>query len=156
MNLAKLNKFATPTRDREVEMPAAPRAIGQIALPVDDIDRATSFYRDILGLEFLFAAPPGLAFFRCGEVRLMLSEAEGDGPGAGDDARPAVTLLYYRVDDVDAAHADLAAAGVDVIREPGVVHRDESHALLIGFYRDSEGHTFGLMEERPTEEGGDA
>ncbi|MGD2068867.1 MAG: VOC family protein [Gemmatimonadota bacterium] len=134
-------------------MPAAPRAIGQIALPVDDIDRATGFYRDVLGLEFLFSAPPGLAFFRCGEVRLMLSEAEGEGPDAGGEGRPAVTLLYYRVDDVDSAHADLAAAGVEVIREPGVIHRDESHALLIGFYRDSEGHTFGLMEERASEGG---
>ena len=50
--------------------------IGQIAMPVKDIDRAVAFYRDRLGLPFLFAAPPRLAFFDCGGTRLMLDVPE--------------------------------------------------------------------------------
>ena len=40
-------------------------AIGQIAVPVGDIERAIAFYRDVLGMRFLFKAPPGLGFFDC-------------------------------------------------------------------------------------------
>jgi methylmalonyl-CoA/ethylmalonyl-CoA epimerase len=126
-------------------MTVSPHSVGQVALPVQDVARATEFYRDRLGLEFLFSAPPGLSFFQCGEVRLMISERrEGDGeePGVG------APLLYYRVEDIHAAHGELDDAGVDVIRAPEVTHRDERMELWIAFYRDSEENLFALMDER--------
>lgn len=120
--------------------------IGQIAVPVQDVGRATAFYRDVLGLPHLFSAPPGLSFFRCGEVRLMLQAPESE------DEEPApAPLIYYRVEDVGAAHRRLAGAkgrgDAAVVAEPHVVHRTDDQELWMGFYRDSEGHTFATMAE---------
>lgn len=116
--------------------------IGQIAVPVRDVGRATTFYRDVLGLTHLFSAPPGLSFFRCGEVRLMLSTPESD-----DDEPAAAPLIYYRVHEIGPAHERLASAGAEVVAEPHVVHRAEGRELRMAFYRDSEGNTFGTMAE---------
>jgi methylmalonyl-CoA/ethylmalonyl-CoA epimerase len=80
-------------------------AIGQVATPVHDIDRATTFYRDVLGLPVLFSAPPQLAFFDCGGVRLMLTVPETpefDHPGS---------TLYFRVADIELACRELAGRG---------------------------------------------
>lgn len=128
---------------------AGPTRIGQIALVVEDLERATAFYRDVVGLEFLFSAEPDMAFFRCGDVRLMLSTPDEDG------ADPAGSILYYDVDDLNRAHASLASAGAAVERAPAAVHRTERGELWMGFYRDSEGRLFATMEERePDADGG--
>jgi methylmalonyl-CoA/ethylmalonyl-CoA epimerase len=118
-------------------------AIGQIAQTVHDVEGATAFYRDRLGLRFLFAAPPGLAFFDCGGVRLMLSRpdsAELDHPGS---------VLYFRVEDVPAAHEVLVGRGVTFIDEPHVVHRAADYDLWMTFFRDPEGNMLALMAEKP-------
>ncbi len=117
-------------------------SIGQIAITVTDVERATSFYKDVLGLPHLFSAPPGLSFFQCGDVRLMLSAAEDPA------LAPPGSILYYRADDVAAAHARLVEGGAHVEGEPHVVHKTEAMELWIGFYRDSEGNMLGVMEER--------
>src|ERR671913_590493 len=70
------------------------RRIGQIAVIAQDIARATRFYRDVLGMRLLFEAPPGLAFFDCGGVRLMLSPPEGSGSAAMS------SIIYYDVPDI--------------------------------------------------------
>lgn len=116
--------------------------LGQVAIRARDLDRATAFYRDTLGLPLLFAFP-GLAFFRCGDVRFMLSKAEKpefDHPGS---------ILYYRVPDVAAAHATLAARGVTFLDQPHVVHRTETSELWMAFFTDSEGNTAALMADQP-------
>jgi methylmalonyl-CoA/ethylmalonyl-CoA epimerase len=124
-----------------VSEPLPPARIGQIAIPVLDLERAVVFYRDILRLPLLFRAPPGLAFFDCGGVRLMLSRPEGDGT-------PAVAgLLYYVVADLPAAHRMLAARGVEFLDAPHVVARLPDHELWMAFCRDSEGNTLALMSE---------
>lgn len=127
--------------------PAAPPirldAIGQIAIRARDVARAEAFYRDVLGMEHLFSAPPGLAFFRCGGVRLMLSAPEGvefDHPAS---------ILYYRVDDVPAAHEALTARGVHFEDEPHVVHRTDTYELWMASFRDSEDNVLALMAEVP-------
>src|SRR3954453_2348684 len=79
--------------------------IGQIAVPIRDLDRAVAFYRDVLGLRLLFQAPPGLAFFDCGGVRLMLSAPEGPAQGQGS------FIIYDLVDDLPAAWAAVTARG---------------------------------------------
>jgi methylmalonyl-CoA/ethylmalonyl-CoA epimerase len=114
--------------------------IGQVALPVRDLDRAVAFYRDRLGLPFLFAYPP-LAFLMAGTVRLMLS-AQAQ-PGAGS------SVIYFRVADVAAAHAALRARGVAFIDVPHIVHSAPDHELWMAFFADGEGNTLALMEERP-------
>lgn len=118
--------------------------IRQIALTVRDLDRAIGFYRDTLGMRFLFRAPPGLGFFDCGGVRLMLST-----PESPELDHPA-SLLYYGVDDIGAAHEALVARGVTFESEPHVVHRTDSMELWIGFFRDSEGNLLGIMSEVET------
>ena len=120
----------------------APTHIGQIAVTVVDIERATAFYRDVLGLPHLFSAPPGLSFFQCGQVRLMLSTSEDEA------LAPPGSILYYAGVDLAAGHGRLAEAGAEVVSEPHAVHRTDAMELWMGFYRDTEGNTFALMEER--------
>ncbi len=118
------------------------RSIGQIAINARDLERAAAFYRDRLGLQLLFEAP-GLAFFDCGGVRLMLSgaeEPEFDHPSS---------VLYFKVDDIAASHGVLAARGVEFREPPHVIHRAPGMELWMAFFRDSEGNTAALMEERP-------
>ena len=121
--------------------PVAPERIGQIAVLVQDVERATAFYRDVLGLRFLFAASPGLAFFDCGGVRLMLSKPEGESGGT--------STLYYVVSDIRAAHAALRARGADLVDEPHLIAPMPDHDLWMCFFRDPDQHTLGLMCERP-------
>jgi methylmalonyl-CoA/ethylmalonyl-CoA epimerase len=119
--------------------------LGQVAIPATDIRRAISFYRDTLGLRFLFEAPPKLAFFDCGGVRLMLSEPEGDEGGDGGP-RPG-SVLYYAVDDLQGVHASLTARGVAFESPPHLIARLPDHELWMAFLRDSEGNLVGLMSE---------
>lgn len=120
---------------------ASAHKIAQIAISVGDIERAKAFYRDVLGLEWLGDAPPGLSFFRCGEVRLMLSRPEGPET-AGN------SILYYGVADAAAAFEAMSAAGVAFEQEPHVVGRLADTEVTLAICRDSEGNLLGLMSER--------
>lgn len=123
-------------------MAAAPvHKIAQIAIAVSDIERAKAFYRDVLGLAWLGDAPPGLSFFRCGEVRLMLSRPEGPET-AGN------SILYYGVADAQAAFEAMSALGVEFEQEPHVVGRLGDTEVTLAICRDSEGNLLGLMSER--------
>ena len=115
--------------------------IGQIAIPVKDLDRAVAFYRDVLGLTFLFQAPPGLAFFDCAGVRLMLSR-----PESAEHDHPA-SIIYYLVDDLDATWTALGERGAVAVSEPHLIAKMPDHDLWMGFIADSEGNTIGLMSE---------
>jgi len=117
------------------------KGLGQLAVTVRDAPRATAFYRDVLGLKFLFSAP-GMAFFESDGVRLMLAEPETPS----DDH--ASSVLYFRVDDVDAGYAALRAHDVVCEGEPHVVHRAGDHDLWMSFFHDGEGNLHALMEER--------
>lgn len=118
--------------------------IGQVALTVSDVAAATAYYRDVLGLTFLFQAPPALAFFMAGSVRLMLTLPEKDGgtkPGAN-------SVLYFKVADINAAHAALKARGATFVDEPHLIARMPDHELWMVFLRDPDQNLIGLMEER--------
>jgi len=115
--------------------------IGQIATIVKDLPRAVAFYRDRLGIKFLFEVP-GLAFFDCGGVRLMLGPAEKpehDHPGS---------VLYFKVHDIDAAYADLRSRGVEFIDKPHLIAKMPDHELWMAFLKDTEGNTLALMHEK--------
>ena len=122
--------------------PALLTDIGQIAIVVKDLPRATAFYRDALGLQFLFEAP-GLAFFQSGGVRLMLSGAE-----TPEFDHPA-SILYFNVADILDAHRTLAGRGVHFRDNPHAVHKAGDRALWMAFFDDSEGSVFALMAWRP-------
>ena len=123
--------------------PAVPaiESIGQVSVVVKDVERATSFYRDTLGLKFLFAFP-GMAFFDCGGVRLYLSTA-------GKPELDRTSILYYRVADIHAAAAALEGRGVAFLQRPAMVHQDARHELWLADFKDSEGNTLALMSEVP-------
>lgn len=115
--------------------------IGQIAINAHDVERACAFYQDKLGLKFLFKAGPGLAFFDCGGVRLMLTHPEKpefDYPSS---------ILYFSVPDIQAAHAAMKDKGAHFEDEPHVIARMPDHDLWMAFFRDTEGNLLGLMSE---------
>ncbi len=117
-------------------------SIGQVAVNVKDTARARAFYRDVLGLRHLFDAGPDLAFFQCGGVRLMLSppsERQFDHPGS---------IIYYKVSDLAATHATIAARGAAFEQPPHLVATMPDHELWMAFLRDSEGNLLALMEEK--------
>ena len=114
--------------------------IGQIAINVHDTTRAVEFYRDTLGLKLLFTAGQ-LAFFDCGGVRLMLSppeKPEFDHP---------CSILYFKVDNIQAAYDRLVHRGVKIEDQPHVVARMPDHDLWLAEFRDSEGNLMALMSE---------
>jgi methylmalonyl-CoA/ethylmalonyl-CoA epimerase len=119
-----------------------PVAIGQLAIPVADLDRAVTFYRDTLGLRFLFQAPPGLAFLECGGVRLMLAQRRDNEPAAAG-------VIYYRVADLDAAYTSLRERGATFVDQPHRIARLADHELWMVFLRDPDEHLLALMAERP-------
>ncbi len=113
--------------------------IGQIAITVDDLARARAFYRDTLGMKFLFDAGQ-LAFFKCGDIRLMLSTPEKPEPRGG-------TILYYKVEDIQATHAALKQRGVEFFQDPHLIAKMPDHDLWMAFLKDTEGNTIGIMCE---------
>ena len=114
--------------------------IHQISMRAHDVDRAVRFYRDTLGLPFLFAAPPRLAFFDCGGVRLMLSTPEPafDHPGS---------VLYFAVDDIRQMHEALTSRGVAFRTAPHKIATLADREVWLADFEDSEGNTLALMSE---------
>ena len=115
--------------------------IRQIAVTVGDVDAALGFYRDILGLKFLFRAGPGLAFLDADGIRVMLSTPQGNG------AVGANSTLYFKVSDIVSTHAALVARGATDERAPQLTAKMPDHELWIGFLRDPDGNLVGLLEE---------
>ncbi len=114
--------------------------IGQVSMRAKDIERAIAFYRDTLGIRHLFTFGT-LAFFDCGGVRLMLGlpeKPEFDHPGS---------VLYFKVDDIRAAHATLEGRGVAFEGPPHLIAKMPDHELWMAFFRDSEANLLALMAE---------
>jgi methylmalonyl-CoA/ethylmalonyl-CoA epimerase len=118
--------------------------IGQIAMTVGDLPRAVTFYRDVLGMRFLFEAPPAMAFFDCGGVRLMMSLPEQTG---ADPGRQFASIIYYTVDDILEAARALEARGVLFETAPHIVARLPHADLWMAFLRDPDGHLLAIMSE---------
>ncbi len=114
--------------------------IGQIAVTVHDLDRAVAFYGDVLGMPFLLQVPK-MAFFQCGDLRLMLAipeKPEFDHPSS---------VLYYKVEDIEGTHRTLAARGIPFESTPHLVAKLQDHDLWMAFFPDSEGNVMALMSE---------
>ncbi len=119
------------------------QSIGQIAIAVSDLNRSVNFYKKILGLKLLFEAPPGLAFFDCGGVRLMLTTQQGD------ERDHRTSVIYYKVADIRQATERIQNAGVDFVREPQLTAKMPDHELWMGFIRDPDENLVGIMAEIP-------
>jgi methylmalonyl-CoA/ethylmalonyl-CoA epimerase len=113
-------------------------SIGQIAILVKDVQRATSFYRDTLGIKYLFAAG-NIAFFDCGGIRLMLDRPEKPEMGT--------SIIYFKVADINQAHQHMKSRGVEFVDEPHLIARLPDHDLWMTFFRDSEGNLLSMMSE---------
>ena len=119
--------------------------IEQVAIPVRDLARATAFYRDQLGMKLLFEVPPQLSFFDCDGIRLALSISSDpmyDPPGS---------IIYYRVADIEAAHAELEGKAVEFLRGPHKVAELGDIEIWMAFFEDTEGNTLAITSEKPVE-----
>lgn len=114
--------------------------IHQISIRATDTARAVAFYRDVLGLKLLFEAPPRLAFFDVGGVRLMVGPAEPEFDHQG-------SVIYFGVDDIKAAHAKMAAAGATFRSEPHLIAKLPDREVWLADFVDSEGNVLALMSE---------
>jgi predicted enzyme related to lactoylglutathione lyase len=117
--------------------------IGQIFINVHDLDKAIRFYRDTLGMQFLFQAPPNMAFFNCSGIRLMLGVA--DRP----DLDHPPSIIYYKVADIQATYETLKSRGVDFVAQPHLVAKLPDHDLWLADFRDCENNLMALMSEVP-------
>ncbi|HXI14687.1 MAG TPA: VOC family protein [Thermoanaerobaculia bacterium] len=116
--------------------------IGQIAITVRDVEKATAFYRYKLGLKFLFNAPPKMAFFQCGTISLMVGEGEGG------DFRPSTTILYFDVVDIDASYATLLHREVPFVAAPHLVHKTADFELWMAFFKDPDENMFAIQSRK--------
>jgi methylmalonyl-CoA/ethylmalonyl-CoA epimerase len=114
--------------------------IGQIAVPVTDLERAVTFYRDTLGMKFLFQVP-NLAFFDCAGIRLMLDIPEDGSGGRGS------SVIYFKVDDIEGAYESLVSQGVTCEGTPHLIAKMPDHDLWMAFFRDPDENLLALMSE---------
>jgi methylmalonyl-CoA/ethylmalonyl-CoA epimerase len=115
--------------------------VGQLLIPVTDLDRAVAFYRDTLGLPFLFTAPPQMSFFQCGSVRLLV------GVPTDDEHNGRGSAVYFKVADIHAVFATLVERGVTALAEPHVVHRTPTTELWLSEFQDPDHNLLALMSE---------
>ncbi len=115
--------------------------IGQIAIPVGDLERAVEFYRDKLGMKHIFTVPNQFTFFDCGGVRLLLGL-----PEKGETNRK-TSLIYYTVNDIQEAYEILKKREVHFDDEPHLIAKMEDHELWMAFFRDCDNNQFGIMAE---------
>ncbi|MDF2177815.1 VOC family protein [Aliiglaciecola sp. CAU 1673] len=123
-------------------MTAKLSSIRQITLTVSNVDAALGFYRDLLGLDFLFSAGANLAFLDADGIRIMLSTPQGAGEVGKN------SILYFRVQDIEGTYKDFVARGSKGERPPALAAKMADHDLWTGFLRDPDGNLLGLMEEK--------
>jgi len=117
--------------------------IHQISVRAHDTGRAVAFYRDVLGLRLLFQAPPNLAFFDCGGVRLMLGPTTPEFDHQG-------SIIYFAVDDIASVHATLGSKGVRFRSDPRCIATLPDREVWLADFEDSEGNVLALMSEPRT------
>jgi len=119
--------------------------IKQIAVPVSSVERAKTFYRDVLGMQHLFDAPPALSFFDCRGVRLMLCGPEAQGKD-GDKQH---AVLFYDVADITTTYSRIKAAGAPSLAEPHIIARMNGREVWIAELADGQGNNVSLISEVP-------
>ena len=117
--------------------------VGQVSIPVSDIDAAVGFYRDALEIQFLFQVPgtPAMAFFDCGGTRLYLNQSENPDDATGS------SVIYFTVDSAQEAAEELKSKGVQLESEPHIIHQTENYTLWMAFFKDPDGNLMSVMSE---------
>jgi methylmalonyl-CoA/ethylmalonyl-CoA epimerase len=115
--------------------------VGQLLIPVENLDQAIAFYRDTLGLKFLFSAPPQMSFFQAGNVRLLVGVPEAD------EFRQHGSMVYFFVPDIHAVYQTLLDRGVPFDGSPHVIHRTPTTELWLVEFQDPDGNRLALMSE---------
>jgi methylmalonyl-CoA/ethylmalonyl-CoA epimerase len=115
--------------------------VGQLLVPITDLERGTAWYRDVLGLKFLFSAPPQMSFFQAGNVRLLVGVPENTQQAQRG------SMIYYKVADIHAVYATLSARGVGFFAPPHLVHSTPTYELWLTEFRDPDGNQLALMGE---------
>jgi methylmalonyl-CoA/ethylmalonyl-CoA epimerase len=123
-------------------MPLNLNQIGQIALPVRDVDRSEAFYEKVIGLRKLYRFGD-LSFFDCAGVRLLLDKAR-DAAGLKPQG-----CIYFRCADIDLAVSELKKRGVSFTSGPHLIAKMDDHDLWMAFFADPDGHLLALMQEAP-------
>ena len=121
----------------------ADATITQLLIPIHDFEGGVAFYRDVLGLPFLFAAPPQMAFFQCGVVRLLV----GVTP-AGQKVQRG-SQIYFGVKDIQSVYSSLSTQGVQFKGPPHVVSRSAASEVWLAEFIDPDGNQLALMSEAP-------
>jgi methylmalonyl-CoA/ethylmalonyl-CoA epimerase len=119
--------------------------VAQVLIPVENLERGVRFYRETLGLPFLFTAPPQMAFFQCGAVRLLVGVLPAGQPAQRGSA------IYFQVADIRAVFETLSERGVDFQATPHVVHRTAEVELWLSEFRDPDGNPLALMGQSPVQ-----
>ena len=116
--------------------------VGQISISVTDVDRAVEFYRDILGINFLFQVPGDnpMAFFDCSGIRLYINQPE-------NPEHAGTSVIYFQVDSAQDSAKDLASRGVSIESEPHIIYQTENYTLWMAFFRDPDGNLMAVMSE---------
>ena len=117
--------------------------ITQLLIPIDDFERGVSFYRDTLGIRLLFSAPPQMAFFQCGAVRLLVGVTPADQKAQRGSA------IYFNVQAIEGVYASLRDKGVDFKAPPHVVNRSARSETWLAEFVDPDGNQLALMSEKP-------
>jgi methylmalonyl-CoA/ethylmalonyl-CoA epimerase len=115
--------------------------IAQLLIPVEDLDKAVAFYRDVLGLRFLFAAPPQMAFFECGGVRLLV------GVMPAHQVAQRGSAIYFKVADIQGVWSELHGKGIHFKAEPHMVNRTATSELWLAEFSDPDGNQMALLGE---------
>jgi len=127
--------------DWRYDMDLSDATVGQLLIPVEDLDRGVAFYRDTLGLRHLFSAPPQMSFFQTGNVRLLVGVPEAGQP------RQRGSQVYFRVADIHAVFRTLVERGVEFAASPHVAHRTPTAELWLCEFKDPDGNQLALMSE---------
>lgn len=116
--------------------------VGQVSISVSDVDRSVKFYRDVLGLQFLFQVPgsPAMAFFDCDGTRLYIVEPE-------NRSDTGTSVIYFKVDSAEVAAQELTSKGVKLESEPHIIHQTENYTLWMAFFRDPDDNLMAVMSE---------
>jgi methylmalonyl-CoA/ethylmalonyl-CoA epimerase len=124
-------------------MNLADATVTQLLIAIDDFERGVAFYRDVLGLPLLFAAPPQMAFFRCGAVRLLV------GVTPVNQKVQRGSQIYFGVKDIQSIYSSLKSQGVQFKAPPHVVNRSATSEVWLAEFVDLDGNQLALMSEVP-------
>lgn len=126
-------------------MPAELTGVTQIAIRATDIERATAFYRDTLGMPLLMNAP-NMAFLDCAGIRIYLDATAQNAQSTADAAGN--SLIYFCTPDIERTRESLKQQGATIHQPPHIIAKLPDREIWLMWIRDSESNLLGIMEER--------